>query len=215
MPEKKPYHHGDLENALIAAAVHLVETRGTGAWSVRELARVAGVSPAAPHYYFRNRHEVAAAVAEEGFLRLGVDLEKTIAETKPDPADKLVSLCLAYVTFAVNNPRLYRAMYAADLYENIEATGASSPPSQRFASLLQIKAEVFGLFVDLVREAQKAGVLRSGTASDLARVATSLAHGLAHEFIDEQIGARIGRHKHARQVFSLMLTGLKAPNQPG
>jgi len=209
--EEKPYHHGDLENALIAAAVDLVEKRGTAAWSVRELARVAEVSPAAPRYHFRNRHEIAAAVAEEGFLRLGAKLDRIIGQTTLEPVEKLVSACLAYVRFAIDNPRLYRAMYAPGLYESMEQTGSEpESPSDRFARLLRIKAEVFDLFVGLIRDGQKDGQLRPGTSSDLARVATSLAHGLAHEFIDEQLGARISRHKHAREVFTLMLSGLQA-----
>src|SRR5688500_14112164 len=99
--DEKSYHHGDLENALIAAAVNLVETRGTAAWSVRELARVAGVSPGAPHYYFRNRYEIAAAVAEEGFLRLGAQLDRVVGRTTLEPVERLTSACLAYVRFAI------------------------------------------------------------------------------------------------------------------
>lgn len=209
--ERKRFPHGALENVLIAAAVDLVETRGTTVWSVRELARAADVSPAAPHYYFRNRDELAAAVAEEGFVRLAAHLEPIISESTIDPVERLASACLAYVQFAIKNPGLYRAMYASELHENIERDQTASATSRdRFERLLRIKAEVFGLFVDLVRDGQKSGQLRSGAASDLARLATSLAHGLAHEFIDEQLDARTSRQKHAREVFALMLSGLTA-----
>ena len=205
--KRSTYHHRDLQNALIAATIDLIERQGS--WSVREVAIAAGVSSAAPHYHFATREELAAAAAEEGFLRLGAKLDAVAGRTALDPVERLTAVCLAYVRFATDNARLYRAMYSTDIY----ATPADdeTPPAMRpwFARLQQTKAEVFDLFVQLVREGQSRGQLRAGSASDLARVPAALAHGLAREFIDEQVGARINRHTHARDVFTLMLAGLR------
>ena len=205
----KPYHHGNLESALVEAGVRIVETKGASALSVRAVAREVGVSHAAPHHHFRDRYELAAAVAEDGFRQVGVRLEKVIGDRSMDPVERLTAACLAYVRFALEHPGLYRSMYAADLSERLEGIEAKSPAaSDRFLTLLQAKAEIFGLFVTLIREGQERNEFTKGTASDLARVATSLAHGISLEFIDEQLGSRISRHKHAREVFSLMIKGL-------
>ncbi len=68
---------------------------------------------------------------------------------------------------------------------------------------------LFGLFVNLIRDGQREGRVVSRPSSDIARVPTSLAHGLSHEFIDERLASRIVRDEHARQIFSLMLKGLE------
>jgi AcrR family transcriptional regulator len=210
-PKTKPYHHGNLERALVEAGVKIIETEGASALSVRSVARAVGVSHAAPHHHFSDRYELAAAVAEDGFRQVGVRLEKVIGDASMDPVERLTSACLAYVRFAREHAGLYRSMYAADLSERLETIDARDPLSSgRFLSLLQTKAEIFGLFVTLIREGQEQNEFRKGAASDLARVATALAHGLSHEFIDEQLGSRINQHKHAREVFALMIKGLAA-----
>ncbi|MGI8403098.1 MAG: WHG domain-containing protein [Gemmatimonadaceae bacterium] len=165
--------------------------------------------------------ELAAAVANEGFRRLEAKLEAAIPDAGADPVERLISVCLAYVGFAQKHPHLYRVMYAQDLSDRLDKLG-SEPTSEkrhyellksekRFYELLQTKAGLFGLFVNLIRDGQRAGRLVSGPSSDIARVPASLAHGLSHEFIDERLGTRIDRDKHARQIFSLMLKGLEKP----
>lgn len=205
------YHHGNLEKALVDAGVEIVERDGASSLSVRAVAREVGVSHAAPHHHFRDRNELAAAVAQEGFHQLGMRLEKVIGDRSMDPVERLTSACLAYVGFATNNPQLYRAMYAADLYEAIERSETSRGHSSHwFERLNETKAKVFGLFVELVTAGQKQGQLRHGDASHLAKVATSLAHGLALEFVEEHLGTPTSRPKHAKEIFSLMLSGLRA-----
>ncbi len=79
-----------------------------------------------------------------------------------------------------------------------------------FTTLSQLKAKGFGVFVDIVRDGQAEGVFRAGKADDLARAATAATHGLARQFIDEGLGARIDRMAHARQVIGIVLDGLEA-----
>lgn len=208
--------YSDLEDALIAVTVDLIQTKGAHAWSVREVAKMAGVSPGAPHYHFPSRQELAAAVAEEGFVQLRDDLDRVVGQNTVDPVENLTSVCLAYVGFATNNPQFYRAMYAADLYEAIDRSETSrGPTSHWFERLKETKAKVFGLFVELVTAGQEQGQLRPGDASHLAKVATSLAHGLALEFVDEHLGTPSSRPKHAREIFALMLSGLRASGPKG
>jgi hypothetical protein len=101
-------------------------------------------------------------------------------------------------------------MYAPELIEGQNrAARDKRKDADHFAALLEIKGRTFSLFVEIVREGQVEGVFRKGKADDLARLATAAAHGLARQFIDEGLGARIDRLAHARQVFSLMLGGLE------
>jgi AcrR family transcriptional regulator len=71
---KADYHHGNLRRALIDAAVSAIAKHGVDALNLRQLAARAGVTPGAPYHHFTDREELLAAIAEEGFGRLGAEL---------------------------------------------------------------------------------------------------------------------------------------------
>jgi AcrR family transcriptional regulator len=203
------YHHRDLEAALIDAAVDLLDKGGVEALSIRALARAVGVSHAAPKHHFPDRHSLAAAIARRGFERLEKRLQRAAARTPGNAGSLLVELGTEYVRYALESPALYRAMYAADLSERLDSASKDELlANAHFRYLSQRKAAVFSLFVDVVISGQRAGEFRDGRPDQLARAVTSLAHGLAHEFLDEHLGSRINRARHAREVFTVLLHGL-------
>jgi AcrR family transcriptional regulator len=111
-PCAKPYHHGDLSRALVAAGRRILEAEGAAALSLRAVAREAGVSPAAPYHHFKDKCELLDAVADEGWNELG----EAIAKARAAAADARLALTeigVAYVAFARKNPALYRLMYQA------------------------------------------------------------------------------------------------------
>ncbi len=126
------------------------------------------------------------------------------------PSEKLLAACLAYVEFALESRGVYRTMYAPELAERLNNLPRSRKGVDDFATLSQLKEKGFGVFVDIVRDGQAEGVFRAGKADDLARAPTAAAHGLARQFIDEGLGARIDRMAHARQVMVIVLDGLEA-----
>lgn len=109
------YHHGDLRSALIDAAVRQVEQGGGEAVSLTALARTLGVSQAAPYRHFTDRDELMAAVATQGYLRLGVALQGAV-ETAGEMT-RLEAIARAYVGFGAELPGLYRLMYASRVIE--------------------------------------------------------------------------------------------------
>lgn len=216
MPSRKPpvearsYHWGaKLEQALVDAALKLVEPMGISALSTREVARTVGVSHAAPKYYFADKMALAAAVASAGFEQLYTKIVRAVKKAEGQPNEQIVAAGMAYVDFALENRGLFRTMYAPELSAQLEQM------RDRFANLAQLKARVFSLFVEIVREGQARRQFRHGRADDLARGVTAMANGLSHEFIDQGLGSRIDRASHARQVLGLILTGLEArPEKP-
>jgi AcrR family transcriptional regulator len=106
----KPYHHGDLSRALVAAGRRILEAEGPDALSLRAVAREAGVSPAAPYHHFKDKGELLDAVAAEGWDELNAAIGKARFEA-PDAATAITEIGVAYVVFARNNPALYRIMY--------------------------------------------------------------------------------------------------------
>jgi AcrR family transcriptional regulator len=108
--DERPYHHGDLSRALIAAGRRILEAEGPDALSLRAVAREAGVSPAAPYHHFKDKGELLAAVAAEGWDELSAAIAGARAG-EPDPALAITEIGVAYVVFARRNPALYRIMY--------------------------------------------------------------------------------------------------------
>lgn len=100
--QKMKYHHGDLKRALLDAAMTLIDIRGHDALTMREAARRAGVSEAAPYRHFANLDELLGAVALEGFEMLIADLESTSS------AKRIKS---AYLAFAGDFPGRYQLMF--------------------------------------------------------------------------------------------------------
>lgn len=110
--ESKRYHHGDLRRALVEAAERILENEGPSALSLRAVAREAGVSAAAPYHHFKDKNELLAAIAQEGFEHLA-EAMRAGAEDEGDPRARLNALGVAYVCFARNNPALYTLMYSS------------------------------------------------------------------------------------------------------
>jgi AcrR family transcriptional regulator len=210
-PPKKSYHWGEkLPDALVAEAMRQLEPLGHHSLSTREVARAVGVSHAAPKHYFSDKLALVAAVAAAGFERLHQEIVQAIGRERDHPADQLVAAGMAYLSFALENRGLYRTMFAPELSEAVETPPQStSERADQLEKLLQLKAKVFSLFVEIVREGQARKEFRAGRPDDLARGVTAIANGLAHEFIDEGLGSRIDRDEHARQVFGVLLTGLE------
>ena len=110
------YHHGDLKAAILAQAAVLVAERGADGVSLRELARAAGVSHAAPAHHFADRRGLFTALATEGFRLLAAALGDALAAARPDFLDA----ALAYVRFALDHPGHYAVMFDKALYDDTD-----------------------------------------------------------------------------------------------
>jgi AcrR family transcriptional regulator len=85
MTDRRPYHHGNLRQALVDAAVSLILEKGPAGFSFAEAARKAGVSPAAPYRHFKDRDDLLAETARVGFERFAERLEAAWNGGKPSP----------------------------------------------------------------------------------------------------------------------------------
>src|SRR3954471_12975444 len=111
---KRPYHHGDLRRTLLDTALKMVKEAGPGALSLRELARRAGVSHAAPYRHFASREALIGALAVEGFRGLGAEMQACAGDER-DPMRRFRALGVAYVRYAVAHPGHFKVMFSSDL----------------------------------------------------------------------------------------------------
>ncbi len=109
------YHHGDLRQALIGATDALIAEQGVEAFSLREVARRAGVSPAAPAHHFGDARGLLTAVATAGFEGLTEALEAGNAKGGKDPRKRLLHQGIGYVEYALAHPGKFRLMFSEGL----------------------------------------------------------------------------------------------------
>ncbi|HEY4980819.1 MAG TPA: TetR/AcrR family transcriptional regulator [Pseudolabrys sp.] len=107
------YHHGNLRETLVRAALELIAEKGPAGFTFADAARWAGVSPAAPYRHFRDRDELLADVARRGFDQFAAALAKAWDEGRPDVMGAFDRLGKAYLDFAKRAPAYYSAMFEA------------------------------------------------------------------------------------------------------
>ena len=169
----KPYHHGHLRDALIAAAVAEVESVGPAALSMREIARRAGVSHGAPAHHFGDKAGVFTAIATEAFQLVA----QTIGPVADGPYGFLEG-GTAYIAFALAHPGHFAVMLRPDLYhdDDPELTVARN---EAFQILYGSAANLHGLPPD----ADVTGVVLAGW---------SLSHGFATLWLNGNLNERLG-----------------------
>lgn len=165
-PRPRPYHHGDLRRAVLDEALALIEERGHVGFTLREVARRIGVSHAAPYRHFPDKRALMTALAVEALGAMADRLEAALAEAGADLRTRFLAAGAAYVRFALDCPAAFRTIYAneGDLGD---------------AAYQAAKARSFGLLLDFIAEAQRAGVFPPGDGLALARPIWAMHHGLA------------------------------------
>ena len=169
----RPYHHGDLRQALIDTGLRLIETRAEDDLGLRELAREVGVSPTAIYRHFPDKQALKAALAGAGLARLAVSQQQASAQAGGGAAGFLAS-GMAYVRFAAGQPVLFRLIFSHAATEDL----LDADPSRQSAALRGLRDDINRL----VPPGRPAAERKA-----LALHAWALVHGLAQLVLDQQI----------------------------
>lgn len=169
MPDsaRTAYHHGDLRSTLLVTAMAMLE--GGEAFSLRAVARRAGVSPAAPYRHFTDRESLESALAAEGLRDLQAAL--TGAGRPPSSVADLADLAVVYVEFALRRPALFRLMFGH------ECDDSNDERVRAAAELHDLLAAAMG------------AVFGDADADALATAGWSMAHGLAFLHLDGKLSS--------------------------
>lgn len=168
---KKPYHHGELRQALVDAARALVNEQGESGFSLSDACRKAGVSTAAPYRHFADKHEILAEVAAQGFLDM-TDRSRAATEHHPvGSEERIVALGRVYFTFATTEPALFRMMFG------------QKPRPMEHDRLADTGRDCFGYVVQEVMSYCAANRIE-GDAMLIALQLWTLVHGAASLTID-------------------------------
>jgi len=177
--KRRSYHHGDLRRALVNAAVSLLTKTQRWDFSLREVARSAGVSHNAPYSHFASKRELLAAVAVKGYEILRARV-LTALRGKTKPADALKAILIAYLRFGTGNPAQYRLMFGPTLQG--QDAGLPSEVIHAFTSVEAVYREV----LKRGSEDRTFKIPQNDPAAlEMAAIgAWSLVHGLAMLYID-------------------------------
>lgn len=166
MRKPKPYHHGHLREALLKAAIQLIAEVGPAGFTLREVARRAGVSHNAPYRHFPDREDLLAAVAAQGFRELNSAMLEAVTHHRSS-VGRLKGAGLAYVEFALRRPEHFTVMFEAAVSKH------RTPDSTEAAE------HAFGTLLTLVKSCQDENRLPSVDVRQLALLAWSMVHGIA------------------------------------
>jgi len=172
MGKRKSYHHGQLKEALIAAATQLVEEKGPDNFSLADACRLAGVSTAAPYRHFRDRNELLAEVVNQGFRGLAEANHEAVTRTGEGTLSGIIAMGKSYVRFAERQPGVFRMMFG----QNTQV--------KQVEGVLETGLDCFG---GLIRQVQIycAAQGREDDAREVALRLWTFVHGAASLLIDE------------------------------
>jgi AcrR family transcriptional regulator len=193
---RRSYHHGNLGRALLDAALALFAERGRFDFTMRELARAAGVTHNAPYRHFADRWALLDALAAEGFAMLRERCLAAAAPHEDDPRARVQKLGEAYVAFAGEHPNHFRLMFLRPIEEATPELAKAARAS-------------FAVLEDAVEAARARSMLRAGlTKRDVALAAWSLVHGLASLVVGGQLsGSMRATRAHAAALAAVFADG--------
>lgn len=169
---KRPYHHGDLRRTVIETAMDMLREDKGWQFTLREVARRAGVSHAAPYKHFPEKAALLAEMALLGFDHL----REALAAAKPRRPytlrDEFLAMAEAYVRFAKSTPALYRLMFSAE-------AGKSAGVHLNERALAAL-----GVLIELLERGQAEGILRKRDVRGQAAACWAQVHGIALLTID-------------------------------
>lgn len=174
-PDRTGYHHGNLVEALLEAAIAVIEEKGVDALSVREVAKRAGVSPGAPFRHFSSKTALLTAVAEQAMARLTAAVRADLQAAPDDPIARLRAVGRGYLTWALANPTHFQVISSRSL---IDFHGSPALVEENEAIRL--------IMVDLLEQARRQGRLRPGLADDdLMYALRAFIYGTVRMWIDQ------------------------------
>ncbi len=197
--KRETYHHGDLSNALVAAALEVISKEEQ--LTLREVSRRVGVNHRAIYRHFADLTSLLAAVAEQGYRQLLIVLQEALdSARRAAPEKRMEALAAAYVAFAIDHSAHYRIMFGRRLNED-----------GRFPILEELVSQAFELIDAEVLAGIESGRFVARPRRELVFAFWSLAHGFASLALVRRIKVkRVLVDPYVKQIVAPFIAGLRA-----
>jgi AcrR family transcriptional regulator len=188
MPQK-PYHHGDLKNALINAGIAILAREGIDGLSLRKVALEAGVSHAAPYAHFADKQTLIAAIATDGHRKINARFAEIRDSYPGDPLRQLVETAWAYTEFGLEESGHFRVTYSSAV------TKERDYPD--LADMIERNSEILRGLVELC---QAKGVLVPGDPNLAVVGVWSMVHGFVSLLLEDQVSHNVASRYGKREM---------------
>lgn len=188
------YHHGDLKSTLIESALRLIKAKGPENLSLRELAREAGVSQAAPYRHFIDKKELLAAIIEQGFEKKFQYMYDAIESAKNDPKEMYYACGLAYFRMGLKHPQHFKLMTSSEVI-----------PGPDYPGLLEKASSTFILLREMVKYCQRKGIVGSGDPYHKAMNCWCVVNGFTALYAEGRLGFLGVTPENAEQCLRALL----------
>jgi AcrR family transcriptional regulator len=199
----RPYHHGDLRRAIVTAALELVRETQSVEFSIRELARRAGVSHNAPYKHFADKRDLLAAVSAEGFRLLATRMAAA-PKRRSTPRARVSAMARGYVRQGIENPALYRLMFGGYLTgpeEDRPAIERAAAFNTRALLAVAIRDGALGQALPMTAHNER-------KIDGAILVYWSVLHGLTLLLVDRLVGPAEKAEELAESVWEGIVDGL-------
>lgn len=169
---KETYHHGNLHQALIDAAIVQIRNHGADKVSLRGIAREVGVSQSAPYRHFADKAALLTAIASQGYQLLGEEMRYHYDKHRNQPITALKGAGISYIEFARSRPEMYRLMFGV-MARQLKQTKAESNPQEGYCVLK-----------DIIRAGIEIGHFKAFSVETLALTTWSTVHGFSSLLLD-------------------------------
>jgi AcrR family transcriptional regulator len=194
---ERPYHHGDLRRVVLETAQEMLREDKGWQFTLREVARRAGVSHAAPYKHFPDKSALLAELAMLGFNELREQFSGATERPLRSARAEFIAAAKAYIHFGTTNPSLYRLMFSADV------------DKRAFPNLNEAGAAAFAELLGILERGQQSGAFKKQPVRSQAAAAWSLVHGFTLLAIDGQLLPEKVGAKPIDAVLTAMLEGLE------
>jgi AcrR family transcriptional regulator len=206
--KKKSYHHKNLREALLEAAIPILDADGVGGLTLRGVAGAAGVSHTAPYRHFANKNALLEAIAVEGYRHLEKGCRDAERRHPDDPLRQFMAAGMAYLYFAVERRAIAHLMFSGAL-----------PPETRGEALRTASGSAFAALRDIIENGKRAGIFIDRPADELTLSTLACVHGLAMMVIGGLIQERQWTRRKLQElgkiVAGTLLDGLlREPGPP-
>lgn len=196
------YHHGDLKSTLLETAIKMLKTKTPNELSLRELAREAGVSIAAPYRHFKNKEELLAALMTQGFELKSKYMRESIEKNQGDILQMYYGCGLSYFKMGKNHPQHFKLMFGAELV-----------PGNKYPDLQIASCSTFALLKNMVIKCQEAKLIGEGDPYVKSLNCWTMVHGFTVLYAEGHLNWLGVTKDNAEKAFMTLMSQFLIGNQ--
>lgn len=174
--KKKGYHHQNLREDAITASVQLIEKEGVESFTLRKLAEILDVNHGALYHHFKDKDDILVEVAGKCFKDFTENVKLENEKFSDDPEKQFINYGHMYVNFAIENRNIFKLIYSNKRYDK-----------KKYNHWKDVAASGLNYLLEIIKNCQKVGVIKKGSALKISLGAWSITHGLATLMTDERI----------------------------